>query len=57
MAEHDDYDSTNTKEDAVDVRQMFLDLLTGHLAMVHHVVAAPGGRRPVQGPLAGRHAS
>ena len=37
MTEYDDYDSTNAKEDAVDVRQMFLDLLIGHLATVEVV--------------------
>ena len=37
MAEHDGYDSTGPEEDAVDVRQMFLDWLTSHLATVEVV--------------------
>ncbi|TFC47680.1 DUF4913 domain-containing protein [Cryobacterium sp. TMT2-17-1] len=41
MAEHDDYDSTGPEEDAVDVRQMFLDLLIGHLATVEVVGTRP----------------
>ncbi|TFD00546.1 DUF4913 domain-containing protein [Cryobacterium sandaracinum] len=41
MTEYDHYDSTNAKEDAVDVRQMFLDLLIGHLASVEVVGTKP----------------
>ena len=41
MAEHDDYDSTNIEEDPVDVRQMFLDWLTSHLATVEVVGTKP----------------
>ena len=41
MAEHDDYDSTNIEEDPVDVRQMFFDWLTGHLATVEVVGTKP----------------
>ena len=41
MAEHDDYDSTDTDEDTVDVRQMFLDWLTSHLATVEVVGTKP----------------
>lgn len=41
MAEYDDYDSTGPEEDAVDVRQMFLDWLTSHLATVEVVGTKP----------------
>ena len=45
MAEYDDDDSTGPEEDAVDVRQMFLDWLTGHLATVELVVPQDGRKR------------
>jgi hypothetical protein len=41
MPEHDDYDSTSTEDDSVDIRQMFRNWLTAHLATVEVVGTTP----------------